>query len=80
MAFGAARWGHAVYTRMALGSTPSRSIYFTLRLAARKRISLAHSATETRNGLRPTPAMAAGVTNRLWKFDDLFSEVSARYL
>lgn len=30
--------------------------------------------------LRPTPAMAAGVTNRLWKFDDLFSEVSARYL
>jgi hypothetical protein len=30
--------------------------------------------------LRPTPAMAAGVTNRLWKFDDLFSEVNARYL
>lgn len=30
--------------------------------------------------LRPTPAMMAGVTNRLWKFDDLFSEVSARYL
>jgi IS1 family transposase len=30
--------------------------------------------------LRPTPAMAAGVTNRLWKFDDLFNEVSARYL
>jgi IS1 family transposase len=27
-----------------------------------------------------TPAMAAGVTNRLWKFDDLFAEVSARYL
>ena len=27
-----------------------------------------------------TPAMAAGVTKRLWKFDDLFSEVSARYL
>jgi IS1 family transposase len=30
--------------------------------------------------LRATPAMAAGVTERLWKFDDLFSEVSARYL
>jgi IS1 family transposase len=30
--------------------------------------------------LRPTPAMAAGVTSRLWKFDDLFREVSARYL
>jgi IS1 family transposase len=30
--------------------------------------------------LRPTPAMMAGVTNRLWKFDDLFSEVSARYV
>jgi hypothetical protein len=27
-----------------------------------------------------TPAMAAGVTQRLWKFDDLFGEVSARYL
>jgi IS1 family transposase len=27
-----------------------------------------------------TPAMAAGVTNRLWKFDDLFAEVSVRYL
>ena len=27
-----------------------------------------------------TPAMAAGATTRLWKFDDLFSEVSARYL
>lgn len=27
-----------------------------------------------------TPAMAAHVTNRLWKFNDLFSEVSARYL
>jgi hypothetical protein len=26
------------------------------------------------------PAMAAGVTTRLWSFDDLFSEVSARYL
>jgi IS1 family transposase len=30
--------------------------------------------------LRPTPAMMAGVTNRLWKFDDLFSEVKSRYL
>lgn len=30
--------------------------------------------------LRPTPAMMAGVTDRLWKFEDLFSEVSARYL
>ena len=30
--------------------------------------------------LRPTPAMAADVTGRLWKLDDLFSEVSARYL
>jgi hypothetical protein len=30
--------------------------------------------------LRPTPAMMAGVTKRLWKFDDLFSEVKARYL
>jgi hypothetical protein len=30
--------------------------------------------------LRPTPAMMAGITKRLWKFDDLFSEVSARYL
>lgn len=30
--------------------------------------------------LRPTPAMMAGVTNRLWKFADLFSEVTARYL
>lgn len=27
-----------------------------------------------------TPAMAAGVTKRLWSFDDLFFEVSARYL
>jgi IS1 family transposase len=26
-----------------------------------------------------TPAMAASVTNRLWKFADLFSEVNARY-
>ena len=24
-------------------------------------------------------AMAVGVTKRLWKFDDLFSKVSARY-
>jgi len=30
--------------------------------------------------LRPTPAMMAGVTNRLWKFDDLFEEVKARHL
>jgi IS1 family transposase len=30
--------------------------------------------------LRPTPAMMAGVTSRLWKFDDLFDEVKARYL
>ena len=29
--------------------------------------------------LRPTPAMAAGVTNRLWSFDMLFNEVRARY-
>jgi IS1 family transposase len=29
---------------------------------------------------RPTPAMAAGVTKRLWSFGDLFSEVSSRYL
>jgi len=29
--------------------------------------------------LRPTPAMMAGVTKRLWKFGDLFAEVSARY-
>jgi IS1 family transposase len=27
-----------------------------------------------------TPAMAAGVTRRLWTFDDLFSEVNSRYL
>jgi hypothetical protein len=33
---------------------------------------------KTLNG--STPAMAAGVTKRLWKFDDLFNEVSARYL
>jgi hypothetical protein len=26
-----------------------------------------------------TPAIAAGVTKTLWKFDDLFSEVAARY-
>ena len=31
-------------------------------------------------GLRLTPAMAAGVTKRLWKFDDLFNEVKGRYL
>jgi IS1 family transposase len=30
--------------------------------------------------LRPTPAMMAGVTKRLWKFEDLFSEVRSRYL
>ena len=30
--------------------------------------------------LRVTPAMAAGVTKHLWKFDDLFDEVKARYL
>lgn len=30
--------------------------------------------------LRPTPAMMAGVTKQLWKFDDLFSEVKSRYL
>ena len=28
--------------------------------------------------LHPTPTMAGGVTNRLWKFDDLCNEVSAR--
>jgi hypothetical protein len=32
---------------------------------------------KTLNG--STPAMAAGVTRRLWNFGDLFSEVSARY-
>jgi hypothetical protein len=30
--------------------------------------------------LRPTPAMMAGVTNRLWSFQNLFDEVSVRYL
>jgi IS1 family transposase len=30
--------------------------------------------------LRPTPAMMAGVTHRLWKFEDLFAEVRSRYL
>jgi hypothetical protein len=30
--------------------------------------------------LRPAPAMMAGVTNQLWNFDDLFAEVTARYL
>jgi IS1 family transposase len=30
--------------------------------------------------LRVTPAMAAGVANRLWKFDELFAEVKSRYL
>jgi hypothetical protein len=30
--------------------------------------------------LRPTTAMAAGVTKRLWTFDDLFAEVKSRYL
>jgi len=30
--------------------------------------------------LRPTPAMAAGVTRQLWDFGMLFDEVSARYL
>jgi IS1 family transposase len=30
--------------------------------------------------LRPMPAMMAGVTKRLWKFDDLFNEVKSRYL
>ena len=28
----------------------------------------------------PDPAMMAGITNRLWKFDDLFNEVKSRYL
>ncbi|MCI0331808.1 MAG: hypothetical protein L0228_01115 [Planctomycetes bacterium] len=40
-----------------------------------------HSDDSGKSGqLRVTPAMAAGVTSRLWKFDDLFSEVKARYL
>jgi IS1 family transposase len=30
--------------------------------------------------LRPTPAMMAGVTARLWSFEDLFAEVRARHL
>ena len=30
--------------------------------------------------LRPTPEMMAGVTSRLWKFNDLFSEVKVRDL
>lgn len=30
--------------------------------------------------LRPTPAMMAGVTKQLWKFDDLFAEIKSRYL
>jgi len=30
--------------------------------------------------LRPTPAMMAGVTSKLWSFDMLFNEVNGRYL
>ena len=30
--------------------------------------------------LRPTPAMMAGITNRLWNFGMLFEEVRSRYL
>jgi hypothetical protein len=36
--------------------------------------------SKKRGQLRPTPAMMAGVTKRLWKFDDLFAEVKSRYL
>lgn len=35
--------------------------------------------SKKRGRLRPTPAMMAGVTKRLWKFDDLFAEVTGRY-
>jgi hypothetical protein len=42
MAFGAARLRHAAYTRMALGSTPSRSNHFIRRLADLKRAFLVH--------------------------------------
>jgi len=30
--------------------------------------------------LRPTPAMMAGLVDRLWKFEDLYAEVKSRYL
>jgi hypothetical protein len=33
-----------------------------------------------RGRLRPTPAMLAGVTNRLWSIENLYREVSGRYL
>lgn len=51
-------------------SAPSRSYIRPIQLCLPAQTSL--------NG--STPAMVAGVTERLSKFDDLFSEVSARYL
>lgn len=44
--------GHTAYSRMALGPTPNRSTHFTLRSAARKRISVVHSRIP-QNGPQP---------------------------